>query len=169
MRKLFKKTDSIKYSPSSLATVNNANAKISISLPREDAYICLQNSYISEEFEVLKNNNTRYADDEVSCFTFGPLALFSEAKLGTSSGKHLEKVDNLHPICLMYKLLTITQQTSQLMYGFEESVTIRRQELTNNKTQKGTSFVRIKLKNLFGFADQEKNNIWIGLHFYFGT
>ena len=42
------------------------------------------------------------------------------------------------------------------MYGFEESVTIRRQELTNHKTEKGTFFVRIKLKDLFGFADQEK-------------
>ena len=42
------------------------------------------------------------------------------------------------------------------MYGFEESTTIRRQELTNNKTEKGTFFVRIKLKDLFGFADQEK-------------
>ena len=42
------------------------------------------------------------------------------------------------------------------MYGFEESQATRRQELTNNKTEKGTFFVRIKLKDLFGFADQEK-------------
>ena len=56
----------------------------------------------------------------------------------------------------MYKLLTGSQQTSQLIYGFEESTAIRRQELTNNKTEKGTFFVRIKLKDLFGFADQEK-------------
>ena len=42
------------------------------------------------------------------------------------------------------------------MYGFEESTTIRKQELTNNKTEKGTFFVRVKLKDLFGFADQEK-------------
>ena len=56
----------------------------------------------------------------------------------------------------MYKLLTSSQQTSQLMYGFEESITIRRQELTNYKTEKGTFFVRIKLKDLFGFAGQEK-------------
>ena len=87
---------------------------------------------------------------------FGPVALFSEAKLTTSSGKHLEKVDNLHPISLLYKLLTSSQQTSQLMFGFEESTTIRRQELTNNKTEKGTFFVRTKRKDLFGFADQEK-------------
>ena len=69
---------------------------------------------------------------------FGPVALFSEAKLVTSSGNYLEKVDNLHPVSLMHKLLTSTQQTSQLMYGFEESQATRRQELTNNKTEKGT-------------------------------
>ena len=62
----------------------------------------------------------------------------------------------------MYKLLTSSQQTSQLMYGFEESTTIRKQELTNNKTEKGTFFVRIKLKDLFGFVDQEKINYVLG-------
>ena len=62
----------------------------------------------------------------------------------------------------MYKLLTSNQQTSQLMYGFEESQATRRQELTNNKTEKGTFFVRIKQKDLFGFADQEKKTFGLG-------
>ena len=120
-------------------------------------------TFISVEFEVLKNDGTRFNDsDEISLVNFGSVALFSEAKLTTSSGKHLKKVDNLHPICLMYKLLTSSQQTSQLMYGFEESTTIRRQELTNNKSEKGTFFVRRKLKDLFGFADQEKINYGFG-------
>ena len=92
----------------------------------------------------------------------GPVALFSEAKLTTSSGKHLEKVDNLHPISLLIELLASTSQTSQLLYGFEESTTIKRQELTNNKNEKGTFFVRIKLKDLFGFADQEKITFGLG-------
>ena len=157
------KIDFIKYSPSSLATINNTNSNTTISFPREDAYICLQNSFISLEFEVLKNNNTRYADgDEIGLVNFGPISLFSEAKLTTSSGKHLEKVDNLHLISLMYKLLTSTKSTSQLMYGFEENLSVRRQELTNNKNEKGTFFVRIKLKDLFGFADQEKITYGLG-------
>ena len=102
LEKPIHKIDFIKYSPRSLATINNANSNISISLPREDAYICLQNSYISLEFEVLKNNNTRYANgDEICLVKFGPIVLFSETKLTTSSGKHLEKVDILHPLSLM--------------------------------------------------------------------
>ena len=138
LEKPIHKIDFMKYSPSSLATIKNTNSNISISLPREDAYICLQLCYISLDFEVLKETNTRYADgDQISIVNFGPFVIFKEAKVTTSSGKHLEKVDNLHPISLLYKCLSSTQSTSQLLYGFEESVTIRRQELTNNKTEKG--------------------------------
>ena len=115
MDKPIHKIDFIKYSPSSLTTINNNNSNTSIFFPREDGYICLQNSYISFEFEVLKNDDTRSADgDQICLVNVWPVALFSEAKLVTSSGKHLEKVDNVHPICLMSKLLTSTQQTRQL-------------------------------------------------------
>ena len=87
---------------------------------------------------------------------FEPVALFSEAKLVTSSGKHLAKIDNLHLVCLMHKTLTTNHQTGELLYGFEESDISRRQELTNNVVEKGTIFLRIKFRDLFGFADQEK-------------
>ena len=154
---LFIKVILLKHSPNSLATIINNNSNISISLPREDAYICLQNSYISVDFEVLKQDDTRYAKgDQISLFNFRPVALFCEAKLTTSSGKHLEKVDNLHTVSLLNKLLTSGQQTSELMYGFEESQATRRLELTTNKTEKGTFFVNIKLIDLFAFAEKEK-------------
>ena len=131
------KIDFIRYSQNSLATVNNNNSNISFSLTRQDAYICLHNSCISLEFEVLQNDDTRYADgDQISLINFGPVALFSEAKLTTSSGKHSEKVDILHIISIMHKLSTSTQYTSELLYGFEESQATRRLELTNNKTEK---------------------------------
>ena len=67
MDKPIQKIDFIKYSPSSLATINNNNSNISIIFPREDAYICLQNSYMSLVFEFLKNDDTRYAyGDQIS-------------------------------------------------------------------------------------------------------
>ena len=71
-------------------------------------------------------------------------------------------MDELHIISIMHKLLTSQQQTSEMIYGFEESVAIRRHELTNNKTEKGTLFVNIKLIDLFGFADQEKVTYGLG-------
>ena len=63
----------------------------------------IKNSNISLDFEVAKNDDTRYVDnDQVALVTFGPVALFSEAKLTTSSRKHLQKVDNLHIISEMH-------------------------------------------------------------------
>ena len=119
-----------------------------MSLPREDAYVCLQNSYISVDFEVLKQDVTIFADgDQISLVIFGPVASFGEAKLTTSSGRKLKKGDILHTVSLVNKLLTSDQQMSELMYGFEESQATRRLELTTNMTQKGTSFVNIKLIN----------------------
>ena len=106
---------------------------------------------------VLKQDDTRYADgDGIAVVNFGPVALFSEVKLTTSSAKHLEKVDNLHIIGIMHKLSTSQQQTSELMYGFEESQATRKQERANNKTEKLTFFVKTRLTDMFGFADQEK-------------
>ena len=82
-----------------MAAINNNSSNISISLPKEDAYICLQNSYVSVDFEVLKQDDAKYADgDQINLIDFGPVALFSEAKLTTNSGKHLEKVENLHTV-----------------------------------------------------------------------
>ena len=74
------------------------------------------------DFDILKQDDTRYADDDqTSLLNFGSVALFSEAKLTTSSGKNLEKVDDLHIKKIMHKLITSQQQTSEVMYAFEES------------------------------------------------
>ena len=74
LEKPIQKIDFIKYSPSSLPTINNNNSNISVSLSREDAYICLQHSFISVEFEGLKNDDTRFNDgDEIRLVNFGPL------------------------------------------------------------------------------------------------
>ena len=98
-------------------------------------------NYLSIEFEILKQDNTRYVDnDQRRLVNFGPIASFSEAKLVTSSGKHLEKIDRLHAVFLLHKLLTSNQQPSQSMYGFEESENTKRLELTNHKEEKGIFF-----------------------------
>ena len=54
LEKPIHRTDFIKHSRSSLATVNNANWNISGSLPREYAYRYLQHSFISVESKHLK-------------------------------------------------------------------------------------------------------------------
>ena len=126
----------------------------------------MKNSYILIGFEVTHDDDTKYVNgNEVSLVNLGPIALFSEAKLTTHSGKPLEKVENLHPVSLMHKLLSSSHDTTDLLYGFESNITRRREELTNNKEagEKGTFYNRIRLIDIFGFADQDK--ILYGLGF----
>ena len=159
------KSDFYRYIPSSLTTVNNNNSNITIHIPREDSYISLQNSYILIDFEVTHDDDTKYAiGDEISLVNLGPVALFSEAKLTTHSGKHLEKVENLHTVSLMHKLLSSSHDTYDIIYGFDSSIPRRREELTNNKEagEKGTFYNRIRLIDIFGFADQDKITYGLG-------
>ena len=163
-RELYK-SDFYRYIPSSLATVNNNNSNITINIPREDSYISLQNSYILIDFEVTHDDDTKYINgNEISLVNLGPVALFSEAKLTSHSGKDLEKVENLHTVSLMHKLLSSCHETIEPLYGFDSNINRRRQELTKNKEdlEKGTFYNRIRLIDIFGFADQDKITYGLG-------
>ena len=93
----------------------------------------------------------------------GPIALFSNFKLTTSSGKHIEDISHAHLLSLMYKLITSSNNSDDLSNGFDRSMARRRDEMTNNKRVKGKYHVRIMLKNVFGFADcQEKATYELG-------
>ena len=93
----------------------------------------------------------------------GPIALFSNYELTTSSGKHMEYIDHAHLVCLIYKLITSSRGSDDLSIGFDRDRNRRQRELTNNKTQKGKYHVRIYLKDVFGFAEyQEKATYGLG-------
>ena len=93
----------------------------------------------------------------------GPIALFSNYELTTSSGKHMEYIDHAHLVCLIYKLITSSRGSDDLSIGFDRDRIRRQRELTNNKTQKGKYHVRIYLKDVFGFAEyQEKATYGLG-------
>ena len=96
------------------------------------------NSYIDLNFDVVHSvNNDRYADNtEIRLVNLGPVALFSNYKLTTSSGKHLEEVSHAHIVSLMYKLITTAKGCDDLSIGFDRDRTRRRNELTNNKNVK---------------------------------
>ena len=53
----------------------------------------------------------------------------------------------------MYKLLTSSRCSDDLSIGFDEDRNRRRDELTRKRNIKGNFFVRIMLKELFGFAE----------------
>ena len=152
------KCDYIRYSPSEISTINTPNSQIYNNKPREDSVISLLNSYIEINFDVLKaTTNDRYADaDDIRLINLGPIALFSNYKLTTSSGKHLENIDHAHIVSLMYKLLSSSRDTDDLSISFDRSRDKRKRELLDNKTQKGKFHLRIYLKDVFGFAEYQE-------------
>ena len=159
------KCDYIRYSPSEKSTINTANSQVHINIPREDSAISLLNSDLELSFDVLHAvTNNRYVDgNNIRLVNLGPIALFSNYKLATSSGKHLENIDHAHIISLMNTLLTSSKGSDDLSIGFDRDRNRRQRELTNNKTQKGKYHVRIYLKDVFGFAEyQDKGTYGLG-------
>ena len=93
----------------------------------------------------------------------GPVALFNNFKLTTSSGKHLEVINHAHLVSLMYKLITSSKDSNELSIGFDYSRNRRRDELAPNKNIKGKYHVKNMLKDVFGYAEhQEKATYGLG-------
>ena len=151
------------YHPQTSSNFNTPDSYIKIEIPREDTHISLYESYLQIEVDVLKNDNSRFVDDNrISLINMGVLALFSEARLSTSSDKTLENINHLHPTCLMYKLLTSPKDYSDPLSGFEKDVTKRRQQLTNDNpgTSKGKLHFGIPLSDIFGYAEHQRKSTY---------
>ena len=141
--RIISKCDYIGYSPSEISTINTANSQIYINIPREDSVISLLNSYLVLNFDVLHAvTNNRYVDNNnnIGLVNLGPFALFSNYKLTTSSGKHLEAISDAHIVSLMYKLLTSSGGSDDLSIDFDRDRTRRQRELANNKNKRKLSF-----------------------------
>ena len=123
------------------------------------------NSYLELNFDGLQAaTNNRYVDaNDIRLVNLGPIALFSNYKLTTSSGKHLEEISHAYIVSLMYKLLTSSKDSDDLSIGFDRNRGRRKNELSNNKTIKGKYHIRIYLEDIFGFAEyQEKGTYGLG-------
>ena len=125
------KCDYIRYSPAETSTINTPNSQIYINIPKEYSVVSLLNSYLDLNFEVIKkDNNSRYANgNDIRLVNLGPIALFSNFKLTTSSGKHLEDISHAHLVSLMYKLITSSRDSNDLSIGFDYSRSRRKDEL----------------------------------------
>ena len=132
------KCDYIQYSPSEISTINTRNWQAYINIARESRVISLLNSYLELNFDVLHAvTNNRYVDGNgIRLVNLGPIALFSNYKLTTSSGKHSKNISHAHIMSLMYKLITSAKDTEDLSIGFDRSRDKRQSELTDNKSQK---------------------------------
>ena len=153
------KCDYIRYSPSEKSTISTANSQVYINIPKEDGVISFLNSYLELNFDVLHAaTNIRYVDgNDIRLVNLGSIGLFSNYKLTTSSGKHLENIDHAHIVSLMYKLISSSKGSDDLSICFDRDRNRRQRELTNNKSQKGKYHIRIYLKDVFGFAEYQEN------------
>ena len=117
------------------------------------------NSYLDLNFEVIrKADNSRYANgNDIRLVNLGPIALFSNFKLTTSSGKHLEDISHAYLVSLRYKLKTSSKDSDDLSIGFDRSRNRRKEELALNKFRKSENHLIIMLKDVFGFAGHREN------------
>ena len=94
------------------------------------------NSYLELNFDVLQApSNNRYVDaSDIRLVNLGPIALFSNFELTTSSGKHLEEISHAHIVSLLYKLLTSSKDGDDLSIGFDRNCGRRKSEVSNNKS-----------------------------------
>ena len=94
------------------------------------------NSYPELNFDVLQAvTDNRYVDaNNIRLVNLGQLALFSNYKLTTSSGKHLEEISHAQIVSLKYKLLTSSKDSDDLPIGFDR-----------NRGRRKTKYLIIKL------------------------
>ena len=152
------KCDYIRYSPSEMSTINTPNSPIYINIPRGDSVNGLLGSLLRLGFDVLHAaTDNRYVDaDGIRLANEGPSAFFSIYKLQSSSGKHIEEINQAHIVCLMYKLITSARTFDDLSIAFDRDRGRRLRELTRNRNIKGKCHVTIVLKDIFGFAENQE-------------
>ena len=115
------------------------------------------NNYLDINFEVLHAaTSNRCADGiDIRLINPVPVALFTNYKLATSSGKYLEAISHAHIVYLLYKLTT-GARNADVFFGFDSDHSRRQRELSNNKNQKGKNHIRIFLKMLLDLLNTKK-------------
>ena len=116
------------------------------------------NNYLELNFAVLKAAaSDREADgNDIRLVNLGPIGLFINYKLTTSSGKHLEETSHTHTVSLMNRLLASNKDSVDLSIGFDHSRDRRKQELTNTKNITGKYHLRIYFRVILGFAGHQE-------------
>ena len=161
------KSDFVAYRPTSLVAVNGTSP-FNIVIPREDVVADPRDSYLDLEVQVNKSaDDTLYADnDGIQPNNLFGISLFREMLLKSSGSKLLESVENVYLSSLMYKLLSDNEEDMMINYKKETTDAIdntKRNRLLNDIPEKGTIFVRVYLKDVFGFiAHLDKINYGLG-------
>ena len=134
-------------------------------LNREVNPLIIHDSYLEIEFVVSDNAGGVFANnDNIRLVNYGMMALFSSAKLETSGGRTIEKIDHCHPNLLKYKLLTSTDDEYES--GLVRNQGNRDSQIKgdNAAAQIGHMYMMVKMSDLFGFVNDLEKIIY-GLGF----
>ena len=127
--------------------------------------LIIQDSYLEIEFVVSDNAGGVFANkDNIRLVNYGMMALLSSAKLETSGGRTIEKIDHCHPNLLKYKLLTSTDDEYES--GLVRNQGNRDSQIKgdNAAAQIGHMYMMVKMSDLFGFVNDLEKIIY-GLGF----
>ena len=116
------------------------------------------NSYLDLNFDILQaaSGNRCANGKDIRLVSLGPNALFSNYKLTTKSGRHLEDVRQAHKVLLMYKLIIGGEDTNDLSVGFDKDQNRRQRELTTHKKIKRKNHLGFMLWDIFVLAENQK-------------
>ena len=67
----------------------------------------------------------------------------------------MKEFSHVHIVCLLHKLVTSSRGIDDLSFGFDRSRNRRKQEVTNNKNNKGKYHLRVYSRDIVGFAEQQ--------------
>ena len=158
----------LEYNPIAGSNLNNSGSDITITIELQDVFSHPNGSYLIIEGELIKNNNTRYADaDEVTLTNNGIMYLFKRIRYDLAE-KPIETIQQPGQTTTMLGLLKYPDDFSksvglnQLWYkdtnpdanrvgnnGFNA----RQDYIIQRPNPKGTFSFKIPLKHIFGFCE----------------
>ena len=153
------------YQPITGSQLNTAG-QITITIENQDQFVHLHNSYLIIEGDVLKADNSRYADADMVSLTNNGLYLFSSIKL-TLAGQEVEHVDSPGFASTLMGLASYSGDfnkgcgLSQCWYpgnvltaaAENTGFAIRQQFLVQKPNPKGSFQFAILLRHISGFMD----------------
>ena len=161
------KYEDIEYEPVAGTNLNSSGADIRLTIETQDIFTHPSESYLIIEGELRKNDNNRYANDDLIALTNnGIMHLFKRIRYDLS-GQEIENIMNVGQATTMLGLLKYPDDFSkskglnQLWYkdttdtavladnvGFK----IRHDYIITNSQPRGSFSFRILLKHIFGFC-----------------
>ena len=158
----------LEYNPIAGSNLNNSGSDITITIELQDVFSHPNGSYLIIEGELIKNDNTRYADaDEVTLTNNGIMYLFKRIRYDLAE-KTIETIQQPGQTTTMLGLLKYPDDFSksvglnQLWYKDTNSdadragnngFNARQEYIIQRPNPKGTFSFKIPLKHIFGFCE----------------